>query len=262
MLITKKINLPPFSEGNQVWQEFYTIFCKTLNPNLPFKVFKAYFFAQTPSGIDVSFVYVNNELVGFIEVSFYRNNFAGKKITIARGAAGILPNKGAKLPSFGLCAKYMKYKLQNPLEEIYITGYMANPILYTMMCNYTHRVYPKHGIKITPKIMELKKDILTANNLIKHLKDDYLVKLHFQVQLHEKYVQRIEASRHNKHMAYYLSINPNYGGNYGVFTIIPLDWLNILASLLKSVQYFILKVITNKTKMAKKYQPQQKIATA
>lgn len=251
MLTIKKIILPAFDANNALWVKFYEIFCRTLKPDLNFRVFEAYFYASQPSCIDVSFIYFDKDLVGFIEASFYRKILGGKRITVGRGAAGILPNRGAKLPSFGLCAKYIDYKMTHPFEEIYITGYMANPILYAMMCNYTHRVYPKVGISPSFKLLGLKYEILRSNNLLKSLKDEHLVALHFQVQLHPSHVERIEASRNDTHIGYYLSINPNFGGKYGLFTLVPLDWLNIMSSIVKGTFYATKQLVKNGFSMPK-----------
>ncbi len=230
--LIKNITLPSYDSNDPIWLEFYRIFKSTLSPDIPMRVFYAYLFANKPIKIDLSFIYEDDELIGFIEASFYYTQLKGKRYTIARGAAGIIPGKsGGKLPSFELCIKYMRYKFKHPFENIFITGYMANPILYAMICNHTHRVYPKYGIPPSSFVNDLKIEILRANNLLTHLKDEHLVLLHFVVKLTEQQKARIEASRNSKHIGFYLKLNPDYGNKHGLFTIIPLDWRNIASSI-------------------------------
>lgn len=223
----KKIKLPAFQESDPLWNQFYAIFRQTLNPDLEFRVFKAYFMQEKPVCIDLSFVYDQQRLIGFISTSFYRKEYLGRKITIARGAAGVLPGeRGGKLPSFLLCRKYIAYKFRHPGEEIYITGYMANPILYSMMCKYTHRVYPKAGITTPAKITALKDAILQKQRRVGH----HLVQLHFQVKLWEVDRERIDRST-DRDIRFYCALNPGYGQHLGLFTLIPLDLPNIASSI-------------------------------
>lgn len=241
MAIDKKIFLPEFDENDPDWLSFYNIFRNTLNPGLPFRIFKAYLFFKDPVDIDVSFIYDEDdedldEPIGFVSTAFYRHEFAGRNITIARGAAGVLPQKrGGMLPSFSLCKKYMHYKLRHPWERVYITGYMANPILYSMMCKYTHLVYPKATVKESLLIEGLKSYILES----KHRVGRHLVQLHFKVSLCAADRHRIEESQ-DRDVRYFLSLNPGFGESLGLFTIIPLSWWNIMASLCRALKRSLL----------------------
>lgn len=236
----KKIFLPEFDESDPGWLSFYNIFRNTLNPGLPFRVFKAYLFFKDPIDIDVSFLYNDedeeDQPIGFVSTAYYHYELGGKDITIARGAAGVLPEKrGGMLPSFALCKKYINYKLRHPFEDVYITGYMANPILYSMMCKYTHLVYPKANIKESFFIEGLKSYILES----KHRVGRHLVQLHFKVALCAADRKRI-AESNDRDVRHFLTLNPGFGESLGLFTIIPLSWWNIVASLLRALKRSLL----------------------
>jgi hypothetical protein len=247
MTTVRPITLPDYSADNLLWKEFYGVFRDTINPQLTVREFKHFYHFEKPKEINVDFIYSDERLVGFIAAAFYpsRNADDKRKITIARGTAGILPDcRGGMMPSFRLCLKYIRYKMAHPLEQVYVTGYMANPKLYAMMCNYAHRVYPKINISEPGEIKALRDSILKT----KHRMGEHLVKLHFPVLITEKEKSGISRSE-DEHMKYFLRKNPQYDQQIGLFTIIPVDAGNIFHSLKMHVQKRLKKYVRRQSEL-------------
>src|SRR5690349_11186505 len=93
MLTLISIALPEFNYEDPAWTKFYEIFRDTLNAGLTKREFRSYYFSRKPVNIDLSFIYEDDALIGFICASFYHYTFkhSGKRYTVARGAAGVLP---------------------------------------------------------------------------------------------------------------------------------------------------------------------------
>lgn len=235
MLKQKHIALSNFDEPNTSLQELYRIFSETLNKNLTYREFRFFYFRNKPHYMDISFLSEGEKTVGFICVTFYRHQLGDKMYTICRGAAGIHENyRGGKLPNWLLCWKYIKYKLRHPSEKMYITGYMANPILYSMICKYTHKVYPKAGIKVPDCIHELRGKLISYYGLQKKVIAPFVLKIHFQVHMNTKDEKRIYESK-DRDIKYYLQLNPDFQNQVGIMTLVPVTWYNVSISALRAL---------------------------
>lgn len=248
MLKQKHIALSNFDEPNLPLQELYKIFSETLNKNLTYREFRFFYFRHKPHYMDFSLLKDGDKTVGFICVAFYRHQLGDKIYTICRGAAGIHEDyRGGKLPNWLLCRKYIQYKLRHPLETMYITGYMANPILYSMICKYTHKVYPKAGIKIPGYIYELRDKLISFYGLQKKVIAPFVLKIHFQVHMNDKDEKRIFTSK-DRDIEYYLRLNRDFQNQLGVMTLVPVTWYNVSVSaarglIIKPVKKFIKRKI-------------------
>jgi hypothetical protein len=237
----RNIALSNFDEPNTTLQELYKIFSQTLNKDLTYREFRFFYFRHKPHYMDITFMEADGRAAGFLCVAFYKHLLNGKLYTICRGAAGISEEyRGGKLPNRLLCWKYVNYKLKHPLERMYITGYMANPILYSMICNYTHKVYPKAGVAVPAKIQALRDNLITYYGLQKKVVAPFVLKIHFQVSMNQFDEQRIYRSK-DKNIKYYLQLNPDFQKQIGIMTIVPVSWYNVSVSMFRAAIYKPLK---------------------
>jgi hypothetical protein len=246
MLIPKHLALSNFDEPNPHLQELFTIFSATLNPALSYREFRFFYFRHKPHYMDISFLQDDGKTVGFICVTFYRHQLGNRQYTICRGAAGIHEDyRGGKLPNGLLCWKYIQYKLRHPMEEMVITGYMANPILYSMICKYTHKVYPKAGIAVPAHIHELRDKLINYYGLQKKVVAPFVLKIHFQVHMNNRDEQRI-FSASDRDIRFYLALNPDFQRQIGVMTLVPVTWYNVFVSISRFVMVRPLRKFTTK----------------
>lgn len=230
-----------FDEPNTTLLELYKIFTETLNKGLTYREFRFFYFRNKPHYMDITFMEADNKPVGFLCVTFYKHILNAKMYTICRGAAGISEEyRGGKLPNWLLCWKYTDYKLKHPFERMYITGYMASPILYSMICNYTHKVYPKAGIAVPGHIHQLRENLITYYGLQKKVVAPFILKIHFQVSMNKTDEQRIYSSK-DRNIKYYLKINPDFQQQIGVMTIVPVTWYNVSVSMFRGLLFKPLK---------------------
>lgn len=219
------------------WQ-LYLIFCDTLYPRMPFAAFRRYYLAEGFEYIDATFILHKNAVVGFCAAAFYKSTTGGKAFTLARAATGLQAgNRGQALPKWALYFKYIRYKLHHPFARLVLTGYIANPLVYAMICKYTGIVFPKAGTPIPSAVKDLKTTILQSSGLAAKEDPEFVVKIHFQVAMGADIVKRIFESE-DVYVKHFLSINPRFQEQFGVMVIIPVNWENILRSSQKFIATF------------------------
>ena len=235
MLKTKRIRLSKCSENDPVFYELFEIFSKTLNENMTFKEFRIYYFYHVPHYIDLTFLLDGPVIVGFISATFYKHQMGNKFYTICRGAIGVLEKyRCGALTGWQLCKKYIAYKLRNSFEEIYVTAFITNPIMYSMICKYACNVYPNKRREIPNDIFKFKNDLLELYRLRKKEVNPFVVKLHFHVPLTDSELKRIYASV-DEDLIFFLSVNANFQGRLGLLIIIPVNYRNVIFSITKAL---------------------------
>jgi hypothetical protein len=221
------------SETNRDFLQLYKIFTATLRPGMPFRVFKAYYASPRLKYIDVTFITVNGVLAGFCSAAFYEARVNGRNYTIGRAAIGIKAGyRGGILPTASLYSKYIRYKCRHPLQRVMLNIYVANPLVYAMICKYSYRVYPKKGIHIPADVLLLKEGIIKSNGLNGQEVKPFVLKIHFHVLLEEDVLKRI-AESDNGYVRSYVEMNPFFREQYGVLVIIPVTLANICSTVLR-----------------------------
>lgn len=206
----------------------FGIFKSTLNPDLTEREFNQYLFGCHPDSFEMSFIYKEQQLAGFATSAAYPRKVNGKKVVILRSAFGILDEyKNGKFPLHSLFYKYMRYKFTHLFTPVYVAGFMANPLMYAMICKYTLRCYPNRQQMNPPeKLLLFKDDLLASMRLKRKEVAPFVLKIHFQVKFREKDIQRFEESQ-DPDVKYYLSINPRYQEQYGVLVLVPVTLPNM-----------------------------------
>lgn len=228
---------------NRNFLRLYRIFRETLKPDMTFREFRFYYYNKNLQYIDVTFCYANRVLIGFCAAAFYDTEIKNKKIVLGRAATGISTSfQGKGLPKWSLYLKYMRYKFKNPLPSLILTAYAANPIIYSMICKYTAWVWPRLTQKAPEKIQSLKNEILKGSGLQGKEYAPFVVKIHFHVAIGNTLLERIYASK-QKHLKYFLKINPKFQHQYGIVVIIPVSFLNIFFTIFRFTFWSISKPV-------------------
>ncbi len=252
MFTLKHIALSEFDKNNKHLQALYSIFSETLNKSLTYEAFLVYYLQHQPSYMDISFMQEDKKTIGFICVTFYKQQLENKMYTICRGAIGIKEAyRGGRLPCRELCMKYIHYKIKHPMENMFVTGYIANPIVYAMICKHSYDVYPKAGARIPQSINRFRDEIINFYGFKEKVIAPFILKIHFQVSLSEKDEERIYSSR-DKNVKYYINLNPDFQKQVGILTIVPVSWFNIAASAIKIIITNLLKKFVEKNNEIKK----------
>lgn len=227
----KTYSLADFNNEPHLLQGLYEIFRQTLNPDLTIREFNQYLFGVHPESFEVSFIYEKDELAGFCTAGAYPLKVNKKKVIVFRSAFGIQDKyKKGRFPLQGLFFKYMRYKFRHPFTPVYITGFMANPLMYAMICKYTLTCYPHRNRIVPNKILRFKDQLLQSMRLTRKEVEPFVLKIHFQVKFKEADINRFETST-DPDVGYYLSINPEYREKMGVLVLIPVNIPNMLFTL-------------------------------
>lgn len=242
MFTIKNFDLSDVNTSPHSLEILYGIFQNTLNPDLTEEEFTQYLFGFHPDSLDISFIYQEKELAGFATAAAYPRKVNGQKVVILRSAFGLLDNyKNGKFPLQSLFFKYIFYKLKRLFTPVYVAGFMANPLMYAMICKYTMQCYPRRNGKKTPgKILVLKNDLLNSMQLSAGEISPFVLKIHFQVKFKSSDIERISQSQ-NPDVAYFLSINPRFQEQYGVLVMIPVTIPNMVYTMVMYVCRLIKK---------------------
>lgn len=230
------------SEKNDGFMDLYNIFKLTLKPYMHFREFKAYYCSARLEYIDVTFILCNQNIIGFCAAAFYTTIINNKLNTIGRAATGIMEQyRGNTLPKWKLYKKYMAYWCKHPFRNFILSAYVANPLIYGMICKYTGVAYPKISPAAPEKILNIKNALLRSQNLHVKEKIPFVVEIHFCVSISNKEQERIFKSKDNA-VKYFLKINPQFREQYGVLVIIPVNLKNIILSSCKFLYHTNAKI--------------------
>lgn len=223
----QNFDLSDINASDEPLNRLFGIFRRTLNPNLSREEFTHYLFASHPDSLEMTFIHKDEELVGFCTSAAYPRRCHQKKIVILRSALGLHGGckKGA-FPLHGLFYKYMRYKLKHLFTPVYVAGFMANPLMYAMICRYTLRCYPKSGRPVPEKITALKKIILASMCPNEEEQAPFVLKVHFQVKFSHEDIQRFHGSN-DENAKYFLTFNPHYNRQMGMLVIVPVTLGNM-----------------------------------
>lgn len=237
-----RIRITDCSETNSDFQKLFSIFAPTLKPDMEFREFRAYYYSSKLEYIDVTFAEMNGQPAGFCAAAFYKTEINEKSYTIGRAATGILPQfRGNALPKWKLYFKYIRYKFFHPQANVILSAYVANPLIYAMICKYTGITYPKYRQKIPGAILNIKDELLHSQRLQKKEGPAFVVQIHFCVSIGEDVIARIYSSS-DKNIKHFLTINPRFREQYGVVVIIPVTVWNCILSSGRFLYFSIAKI--------------------
>ncbi|HRH48387.1 MAG TPA: hypothetical protein PLP23_06540 [Panacibacter sp.] len=232
-----RVTIKKPSKSNRNFLRLYGIFRSTLNPEMTFKAFYDYYVSEKLDYIDVTFLYYNKVLAGFYSASFYKVTINGKKKALGRAATGILPEYQQKaMPKFGLFYKYVNYKYRHPFTGLIVSAFLANALVYAMICKYTAWVWPRINSTVPANIDTIKAEILNSSKTAEPANHPYVVKINFKVSIGESLLERIYSSQ-SCHVQYFLQINPHFYNQQCVLIIVPFTWLNLALSALLFLYY-------------------------
>lgn len=227
MFTMAHFNLSDINGVNSIMNDLFKLFKMTLNPDLTYREFHQYFFGIHPERLEISFIYKDQELAGFCTSGAYPKKVNGKRVVILRSAFGLLDEyKKGKFPLHGLFYKYMRYKLSHPFTKVYVTGFMANPLMYAMICKYTLNCYPRRNQVVSEEMTSFADDLLESMNLLRKKVSPFVVKIHFQVKFSHKDIDRFTASD-DEDVKFFLEINPGYNNQEGVLVLVPVTIKNM-----------------------------------
>lgn len=211
----------------------FDIFRATLKPGMPFREFKAYYYSARLEYIDTTLILADRVIIGFCAAAFYSTDIGNRRYIIGRAATGILEGyRGHTLPKWKLYGKYIRYWFRHPFRNILLSAYVANPLIYAMICKYTGIAYPRASVRAPEDMVALKNELLRSQRLDQKEGPDFVVKIHFCVAIGPRELERIYGSK-DPNINYFLRINPKFRQQHGVVVIIPVNGKNILLSSLR-----------------------------
>lgn len=228
----QNFTITDFSKPSPLMRRLYLIVKETLCPEMDYRFFLHFYLSSKPHHLQVSFLQLNGKDIGFFTCAYAFMPFRNRQVVICRVAIGVLTAyHGGVMPFAALCRRMIAYKLRRPLREVYMVAYLANPIVFSTIARYTAEHWPCRR-EPPARILQLKETILKVGNLAKHEIRPWVIKLHFHVALPPELLRRIYASK-DPGVQFYLQKIPEVNGEYGLMTIVPVRWGNVLSNLWK-----------------------------
>ena len=226
----RRLFITDCSGENPDFRCLFHIFRSTLKPDISFREFTAYYYSARLEYIDLTLILLDRKTIGFCSAAFYSTLIDGKKTIIGRAATGILEEyRGHTLPKWKLYMKYIRYWTGHPFRNILLSAYVANPLIYAMICKYTGIAWPRVSAEPPASLVALKDELLRSQHLHRKEGPAFVVQIHFCVVIGDKELERIYNSN-DPHIAYFLKINPKFRQQHGVVVIIPVNGKNIILS--------------------------------
>jgi len=176
-------------------------------------------------------LYDGDRLAGFTTMGFYHRVINGKQIVIARMATGAEKNvRGGTLPLEKMWETMGAYKKLMGNTPMYFAGYIANPLMYNAVCEYTWQYYPRIGTEPPAEVKALLKELKGAYVNDEHSEDDFTFYAPFAVHIDEQMQRAIDEST-NENVLYYKRLNPGYMQQQILVIIVPLTRENIKKSM-------------------------------
>jgi hypothetical protein len=227
----KELKIVECRESNSDFVELFNIFVPCLKPDMTFREFRAFYASPVLEYIDASLVMEDGRAIGFCAAAFYHAVLDGRHIIIARAAVGMLEayRGGNKLPVWALFNKFIRYRRLHPLYRIMLTGYIANPIVYSLICRYAGIVYPKANQDVPARMMAFKESLLERNNLKKGEIRPFVLKIPMQVKEVFRDMERIWKSK-DPYVQFHCSqvFAEDAGkGELGLLVLVPVSWWNV-----------------------------------
>lgn len=246
MFTLKNYDLSDINSSPSSLDVLYGIFKTTLNPDLTEREFNQYLFGCHPDSFEMSFIYKDEALAGFATSVAYPRKINNKKVIILRSAFGMLDaHKKGHFPLHSLFYKYITYKLKHLFTPVYVAGFMANPLMYAMICKYTLHCYPnRKQLQHTAQILSFKDDLLASMNLKQKEIAPFVLKIHFQVKFKSADIERINTTQ-NQDVAYFMSINPQFQQQYGVLVLVPVTISNMAFTVMMYLMRPLKKFLKN-----------------
>ena len=181
------------------------------------------------------FKHAEGAWVGYNAVHIFEKELADWPLTtVMRAEAGLLPPYRGKHSPLALgFREVFRYKFRHPWRPLYYLGTLVHPSSYHMVCQFAHQVYPRSKQTVPADIVQLMSDLIdsfgvppvdTANPLVR--------RVGWQVR------DTPEDSCYWRSCAlpdvqFFLVQNPQYYQGYGLRTLVPWSWNNLLRSFLK-----------------------------
>ncbi|WED43134.1 hypothetical protein [Legionella cardiaca] len=185
-------------------------------------------FSQEILGInktgEIAVFYDNaHKIIGFTRISCQHLQLDNQPVTIYSG--GTYHDQKADLSfdaaRFGL-TRAIKYKLANPMREIFFFANADTPARYQFLANLSTTLYPKEGQAIPLRILKL------VENLKKH--NGWSSRTSHPMIIGEQMALRnLHATTEEKTplVSYYLSLNPDYASGNSLLVYLPLNFADI-----------------------------------
>lgn len=132
-----------------------------------------------------------------------------------------------------------KFIFLNPFAKIYMVDTLVSPVIYKKACHTTFEIYPVYNKKIPSKLVKLCRIVAKMFNWNCKFVGKILVRsLNWKVK--NKFVLRDASKDPNKE--YFSSIIPDFTIGKGLIIIIPITFINVIATMIKTfIRYAGLK---------------------
>jgi len=192
--------------------------------------------------MDVYIMKKNKRDIGLAYFMYCQDPNIRKNLYVRPGIGVIGEERGSYFPKSIIMNTMIKTKLKNLFKRVYMVSVTMNPIVYVAACKYWRYVYPKPTRKTSESLVNTKDMIIDLFQLNEVKKD--VIEISFSLpEIEETKKKFSDSNKKNAYVRYFVDRINAEECNRGVLTIIPINFINIVAVVRRKTNSDIKKAI-------------------
>ncbi len=241
-------------ENSSFENRLFTLFKNAISDEVSLTDFRKMF--SKLEKMDVYIMKKNNKDIGLAYFMYCQDPNIKKNLYVRPGIGVIGEERGSYFPKSIIMNTMIKTKLKNMSKKVYMVSVTMNPIVYVAACKYWRYVYPKPTRRSSDSVIHAKNKIIDLFHLNEVKKD--VIEISFSLpEIEETKKKFSNSNTNNAYVKYFMDRIKDEECNRGVLTVIPINFINLIAVVRRKVKADIIKFL-NKAfdqKIKRKYSP-------
>ncbi len=191
--------------------------------------------------MDIYIMKRNEKDIGLAYFMYCQDPTNTRNIYVRPGIGVVGDERGSYFPKSIIMNTMIRTKLKNLSKKVYMVSVTMNPIVYVAACKYWRYVYPKPTRKSSKKLVHAKNKIIDLFNLNEVKKD--VIEISFSLpEIEETKKKFFDSSQNNAYVKYFAERISHEECNRGVLTVIPINFINLIAVVRRKLKNDIQKL--------------------
>ncbi|GAA4277429.1 hypothetical protein [Aquimarina mytili] len=227
-------------ENSSFENRLFTLFKNAISDEVSLTDFRKMF--SKLEKMDVYIMKKNGKDIGLAYFMYCQDPNIPKNLYVRPGIGVIGEERGSYFPKSIIMNTMIKTKLKNLSKKVYMVSVTMNPIVYVAACKYWRYVYPKPTRRSSDSVINAKNKIIDLFHLNEVKKD--VIEISFSLpEIEETKKKFSHSNKNNAYVKYFVDRIKDEECNRGVLTIIPINFINLIAVVRRKTNDDIKKLI-------------------
>lgn len=171
----------------------------------------------------------DGEIIGYFSTHHFEKNIGKKVVPVLRGEIGILPEYRRKhYIAKAIIKAGLLNRLRYSFKELYVLGCFISPAMYSLIASVAYRAYPNFRYPTPNKVEYLMLKLAEEFQLKKTDEQKPFIRNIGWISKETDLASAGSVDKQKEEVRFYLRQNPLYGNGFGLETLIPLSFVNML----------------------------------